>query len=509
MKKKKLYGVFVDFERAFPSVRHWKLFNKLTTTGISSKLVRIIEALYAIASMRIKTALGFTDPILVTEGLLQGEQLSPLLFCIFISDMEEYFLEQGCTGVEINEKLRVLVLLYADDLILLGDTPEDLQRKLDTLHQYCMGKGLKVNIKKTKVVVFRKGGRLPESLKFNYNNEPLEIVNSYVYLGVCMSSSGLFHKAADQMCGKARQKSGIIRTMLSKGRPNSWDTVTKLFDSCVMPTLLYASPVWSLRYLDRLERVHMKFFKDTLYLPRNTPGHLLRYELGRTSIIVETFRRLMQFWGKILRTDESRILKLCYMELLHERNTGLALHKYNWASQLQSILGSIGYSQVWRSQSYETLVENFGGMVERLREKTLAEDWTKVQDSQFNNWYSSVKDYNEPAFYLQLRTSISKMRMVARFRLYSTKYSKFSVYTAQGTHVFQSEPDSVCTLCNLGEPETPAHFLWHCPIYNKHREKYLRSSLLPLPDPRDLPEINSFYFYVMSCLKIRAFILNE
>jgi len=202
-------------------------------------------------------------------------------------------------------------------------------------------------------------------------------------------------------------------------------------------------------------------------------------------------------------------MRKCYLELLDAEYSGITRVKYNWAAQVKAMLSSIGFSFVWESQSYQTLCDNFGDMIERLREKVLADDWTRVQQSEFNDWYSSVKTYPEPAKYLQLRTSISKMRMVARFRLFSTKYSKFSVYTTQGVHTFRSDPESTCEVCNLREPETPAHFLWNCPAYSAQRKKFLKTSLLPLPDPEDQTQITNFFIYVTSCLKIRAFILDE
>jgi hypothetical protein len=508
MSGRKVYGVFVDFQRAFPSINHHKLFEKLNRLGVSTKFIRIIKAAYDNASMRIKTAFGLTDPIPVSEGVLQGEQLSPLLFNLFIADMEEFFLAKGCDGIKLSEKQRVMVLLYADDLLLVGDSPADLQKKLRVLSQYCAENSLKVNIKKTKVIVFTRGGRLQHNLKFFYDGEELQIVNSYIYLGVCVSSSGVFHRAAEQSCSKARQKAGVVRNLVTKGRPSSWSMVTKLFDACVLPTLLYAAPVWSLRYLDRLERVQTNFFKSTLYLPRNTPNYMVRYELGRTRITVEVFRRILKFWGKILRADSSRLLKKCYLALLDPQFSGPAHEKYNWTTQLKNMITSIGYSSVWESQSFDVLCENFGEMVEHLRSKFAAEDICSVQRSSYNDQYSRVKNYPEPAAYLALRAAIPKLRIIARFRLYSTTYSRFSVYTNQGQHILLSDPDDKCPVCNREESETPEHFLWRCPIYSVLRIKYLGNSAIT-PDPKSLSELNNIFYFVMSSLKLRAFVLNE
>lgn len=56
----------------------------------------------------------------VTEGVLQGETLSPLLFILYIADIEKYFRQSGHREVNIDGVTDVIMLLYADDLIILA-----------------------------------------------------------------------------------------------------------------------------------------------------------------------------------------------------------------------------------------------------------------------------------------------------------------------------------------------------------------------------------------------------
>ena len=87
--------------------------------------------------------------------------------------------------------LKLFILLYADDIVIFSETPEDMQSSLNILHNYCNKWKLKVNIGKTKIMVFRKGGILSRNLKFYFNNIELEIVNKYSYLGIVFTSGGL------------------------------------------------------------------------------------------------------------------------------------------------------------------------------------------------------------------------------------------------------------------------------------------------------------------------------
>jgi len=77
---KKIYALFVDYSRAFPSIPHHLLWKKLFSLGVSGNLVRILQNLYDGSFMQIRLPEGHSQPIELTEGLLQGCPLSPLLF---------------------------------------------------------------------------------------------------------------------------------------------------------------------------------------------------------------------------------------------------------------------------------------------------------------------------------------------------------------------------------------------------------------------------------------------
>lgn len=63
---------------------------------------------------------------------------------------------------QIVKKITVLIM-YADDILLLSESPESLQNILDTLHEYCNDWKLSVNVCKTKIIVLRKNGRLKQN----------------------------------------------------------------------------------------------------------------------------------------------------------------------------------------------------------------------------------------------------------------------------------------------------------------------------------------------------------
>jgi hypothetical protein len=99
-----------------------------------------------------------SDYFSLQTGLMQGEALSPMLFSLFINDLEKEMLKSGCESI-LLQNLNLFLLLYADDTVIFSESVEGLQKMLDTLKSYSEHWKLEVNVSKTKMVVFRNGGK--------------------------------------------------------------------------------------------------------------------------------------------------------------------------------------------------------------------------------------------------------------------------------------------------------------------------------------------------------------
>ena len=191
----------------FDSVQREALFNVLRRYGINGNFLDSIVSLYSDVSAAVKCNGKISDYFNVPIGLKQGCVLSPLLFNIFISEVSKYINLEGMHGLQLVANENILHhLFYADDNCIFATTPRGLQSKLNTVYSTSLRLGLEVNLDKTKIIVFRKGGFLGKHEKWYYNNIPVEIVNEYNYLGITFSTKMSFTNASIPLIAKAKNQ---------------------------------------------------------------------------------------------------------------------------------------------------------------------------------------------------------------------------------------------------------------------------------------------------------------
>ena len=191
--KKKLYCAFIDLKRAFDSVYRKELWFKLINSGINGKLFDLIRSIYHEVKSCVENTNTLSDFFKSEVGLLQGEVLSPFLFSLFLNDLELYLQQDQNAGLTL-EQLSIYLLLFADDAVLFSDTIEGLQSSLNNLESYCKKWNLEVNVDKSKIVVFCKAGILNRREVWTYGGSEIELVSSFNYLGIVLSSGGTYLK---------------------------------------------------------------------------------------------------------------------------------------------------------------------------------------------------------------------------------------------------------------------------------------------------------------------------
>ena len=97
------------------------------------------------------------DSLIVRRELGRGGgNISPLLFAIYLNDLESFMSSNNCSGIDIDiqeENLMIfiklfVILLYADDTILLSNNAKQFQETLNIFYEYCRNWKLNINIEK-------------------------------------------------------------------------------------------------------------------------------------------------------------------------------------------------------------------------------------------------------------------------------------------------------------------------------------------------------------------------
>ena len=133
---KKLFVGFVDFRKAFDTVIHPGIRLKLLRNNLNGYFYRILCIMYGNNYMYMSVKLGnkLTDPFKSQLGVKQGDVLSPNIFKIFLNDFGT-LIDKSEIGAKLSNKT-IGCLLYADDLGLISDSKQGLQKQLDIFDTY-------------------------------------------------------------------------------------------------------------------------------------------------------------------------------------------------------------------------------------------------------------------------------------------------------------------------------------------------------------------------------------
>ena len=275
--KEKLFCAFVDFCKAFDNVDRRILWYKLFNSGISSKTITMIKSIYATVRLRVKTDGEFSEVFENISCVKQGEPLSPLLFIFFINDIaKELETSNNDDFVSVNGIL-IHLLLFADDTVLFGKTPEALQLLLDKLLKYCSKWNIEVNKDKTEIIVFRNGWQQVNH-SWYYDKHELKVVNSFVYLGNLFHYNGKFQQTQKRL---SQQANKALASLFNSFKMLYISTQQKceMFDSLVGSILSYGSEIWGFHHARDIERVYNKFCRFVLKVGKNDLYVLLSVNL--------------------------------------------------------------------------------------------------------------------------------------------------------------------------------------------------------------------------------------
>ena len=146
-KKLPTFCAFVDFEKAFDWVNRDLLLYKLLKANVDGKMYRAIKSIYSGTTSCVRINSYLTDSFVCSSGVRQGDNLSSTLFSVFINDLAQEINSLN-VGINITDEIMVSLLLYADDIVLIAESEEKLQKMLKCMHKWCLKWFMNVNVEK-------------------------------------------------------------------------------------------------------------------------------------------------------------------------------------------------------------------------------------------------------------------------------------------------------------------------------------------------------------------------
>jgi len=217
---------------------------------------------------------------------------------------------EGHDGVEVNRNFTIGDLEYADDVVILGKTIDEVQSVLDRVGKYAAEIGLRVNVDKTKY--FTNG--IDSNQPLTIYGSPIGNVECFNYLGSSILPDGGAIDEIDTRINKARGAFIQLSKALWKRNEISIRTKTRIYQAAIRSVLLYGCESWPVRASDmcKLEVFDhwcLRILAKVKYNDRLSNEQVRKKCFDIESIRSYTIRRRLQWFGHVLRRDNGETIR--------------------------------------------------------------------------------------------------------------------------------------------------------------------------------------------------------
>ena len=302
--QKNLYLCFIDYRKAFDKVKHEQLINMLELLDIYGKDLRVVRSIYWEQTAAIKIDNEISPFIKVKRGVKQGCVFSPDLFKLYSENILREIQDQAgilIGGHNLNN------IRYADDIVLIADSEENLQKILDKVVSESESKGLSINCEKTECLVVSKQKTRP-TCNVTINNEKIKQVDKFEYLGSLITSDAKCDQEINRRIGMAKVALQKMKKLLCNSKV-AMKIKLRVLECYVIPILIYSSECWTIseNMKKKVEATELWFLRRMLKIPWTSYTNneeVLKISGTQRKLLCTIRKGQLEFFGHMMRKEE-------------------------------------------------------------------------------------------------------------------------------------------------------------------------------------------------------------
>jgi hypothetical protein len=318
----------VDFRKAFDTVWRDGLWKRLWDVGVRGKAWRVIKGVYRDIRLSVLVDGEHTRLVPAAQGVRQGCPISPVLFDVFIDELVTMLKKKGL-GLAFGDsdlaiRKKVAALMYADDVVLMADSAEELQEMAAVVHEFCSKWRIEVNTTKSQVMVVKPAGAEPVPFVWKIGGTKLKVVHKYKYLGLIFSDDLSWEPHSRRVVKKVGATLARLGVLLSRRElPTALKSL--VWNSVAGSVLNYGAEVWeppTKKLGLQLESLQHKAGVKILRLRKTSQREATRAVLGWKSLESQRAVAKLRFRGKLLGMGTHRLARQVLLELVSNQGVG-------------------------------------------------------------------------------------------------------------------------------------------------------------------------------------------